>query len=159
MLNNESFFNSEEKKLEQKLLALIKILKEEDKFNVQNTMQMKYTHDFKNQELVNKDGDLFLIVDSLIRINNITTNSHNLHLRRHKVKLTSYNKQHMVVGRIEAELYSLFDKFNNRRITPRAFCDTFLDKIHPFADGNGRTCKIFFDDKIENFYKIYKKVT
>ena len=158
-MNNESFFNSEEEKLEQKLLALIKILKEEDKFNFQNTIQMKYAHDFKNQELINKDGDLFLNVDSLIRINNIITNSRNLHLRRHKVKLTGYNKQHMVAGRIEAELYSLVDKFNNRRITPRAFCDTFLDKIHPFADGNGRTCKILFNDKIENFYKIYKKMT
>ena len=44
MLNNESFFNSEE----EKLLALIKILKEEDEFNVQNTMRMKYARDFKN---------------------------------------------------------------------------------------------------------------
>ena len=44
MLNNESFFNSEE----EKLLSLIKILKEEDEFNVQNTMKMKYACDFKN---------------------------------------------------------------------------------------------------------------
>ena len=65
----------------------------------------------------------------------------------------------MDASRIEAELCSLVDKFNDRRITPRAFCNTFLDKIHPFADGNNRTCKILFDDKIENFYKIYKKVT
>ena len=65
----------------------------------------------------------------------------------------------MDVSRIKAELYSLVGKFNDRRITTRAFCDTFLDKIHPFADGNSRTCKILFDDKIENFYKIYKKAT
>ena len=32
----------------------------------------------------------------------------------------------------------------------------FLDRIHPFADGNDKTCKILIDDKIENFYKIYK---
>ena len=63
----------------------------------------------------------------------------------------------MDASRIEAELCSLVDKFNDRRITPRAFCNTFLDEIHPFADGNDRTCKILFDDKIENFYKIYKK--
>ena len=151
MLNNESFFNSEEEKLEQKLIALIKILKEQDEFNVRNAMRMKYACNFKNQELINKDRDLFLTVDSLIRINNIITNSHNLHLRRHNVKPAGYNKQYMDANRIEAELYSLVDKFNNRRITPRAFCDTFLDKIHPFADGNGRTCKILLDDKIENF--------
>ena len=134
MLNSESFFNSEEKKLEQKLLALIKILKE-DKFNVQNTMRIKYACNFKNRELINKDGDLFLTVDSSIRINNIITNSHNLHLRHHNVKPAGYNKQYMDVSRIEAELYSLVDKINDRRITSRAFCDTFLDKIHPFADG------------------------
>ena len=157
MLNNQSFFNSEEEKLEQKLLTLIRILKVEDEFNVQNTMRMKYECDFKNQELLNKDGDLFLTVDSLIRINNIITNSHNLHLRHHNVKPAGYNKQYMDVSRIEAELYSLVDKFNDRRITSRAFCDTLLDKIHPFADGNGRTYKILLDDKIENFYKIYKK--
>ena len=157
MLNNESFFNSEEQKLEQRLLALIKILKEEGELNVQNVMRMKYARDFKNQELINKDRDLFLTVDSLIRINNITTNSHNLHLRRHNVKPAGYNKQYMDASRMETELYSLVDKFNDRRITSRTFCDTFLDKIHPFADGNGRTCKILFDGKIENFYKIYKK--
>ena len=151
MLNNQSFFNSEEEKLEQKLLTLIRILKVEDEFNVQNTMRMKYECDFKNQELLNKDGDLFLTIDSLIRINNIITNSHNLHLRRHNVKPAGYNKQYMDVSRIEAELYSLVDKFNDRGITSRAFCDTFLDKIHPFADGNGRTCKTLFDGKIENF--------
>ena len=151
MFNNESFFNSEKEKLEQKLLALIKVLKEEDEFNVQNAMRMKYARDFKNQELINKNRDLFLTVDSLIRINNIITNSHNLHLRRHNVKPAGYNKQYMDVSRIEAELYSLVDKFNDRRITSRAFCDTFLDKIHPFADGNGRTCKTLFDGKIENF--------
>ena len=157
MLNNESFFNSEEQKLEQRLLALIKILKEEGELNVQNVMRMKYARDFKNQELINKDRDLFLTVDSLIRINNITTNSHNLHLRRHNVKPGGYNKQYMDASRIETELSSLVDKFNDRRITSRTFCDTFLDKIHPFADGNGRTCKILFNGKIENFYKIYKK--
>ena len=128
MSNNESFFNSEEEKLEQTLLALIKILKEEDEFTVQNVMRMKYAHNFKNQEFINKDGDLFLTVDSLIRINNIITNSYNLHLRRHNVKHAGYNKQYMNASRIEAELYSLIDKFNDRRITPRAFAIPFLIK-------------------------------
>ena len=137
----------------------MQIFKEEDEFNVQNAMRMKYARDFKNQELINKDGDLFLTIDSLIRINNIITNSHNLHLRHHNVKPAGYNKQYMDMSRIEAELYSLVDKFNDRRITTRAFCDTFLEKIHLFADGNGRTRKILFDGKIENFYKIYKKMT
>ena len=126
MSNNESFFNSEEEKLEQKLLALIKILKEVDKYNVQNTLRMKYAHDFKNQELINKDEDLFLTVGPLIRINNIITNSYNLHLRRHNVKSSGYNKQYMDVSRIEEELYSLVDKFNNRRITSMASIIRYL---------------------------------
>ena len=54
MSNNESFFNSEEQKLEQKLLALIKILKKEGEFNVQNVMRMKYAHHFKNQDLLTR---------------------------------------------------------------------------------------------------------
>ena len=157
MLNNESFFNTEEQKLEQKFLALIKILKEEGEFNVQNVMRMKYARDFKNQEFINIDRDLFLTVDSLIRINNIIINSHNLHLRRHNVKPAGYNKQYMDASRIETELYSLIDKFNNTKTTSRTFCNTFLDKIHPFADGNRRTCKTLFDGKTGNFYKIYKK--
>ena len=65
----------------------------------------------------------------------------------------------MDVSRIEAELYSLADKLNDRWITPRAFCDTFLDKIHPFVDRNSRTCKILFNGKIENFCKIYNFVS
>ena len=46
-------------------------MKEEGEFNVQNVMRMKYARNFENQELINKDGNLFLTVDSLIRINNI----------------------------------------------------------------------------------------
>ena len=59
--------------------------------------------------------------------------------------------------RIESELYRLVDQFNERQITPRRFCDIFLDKIHPFAAGNGRTCKILFEVKIQHFDEFYKK--
>ena len=77
----------------QNLDALMQILKKEDEFNIENGMRMKYARDFKNQELINKGGDLFLTVDSLFRINNIITNSYNLHLRQHNVKPAGYNKQ------------------------------------------------------------------
>ena len=60
----------------------------------------------------------------------------------------------MDTSRIEVKLYQLVDQWNDRRI-PRHFY-VFLDRIHPFADGNDKTCKILIDDKIENFYKIYK---
>ena len=104
--------------------------------------------EFKNKELVNKDGDLFLTVDSLIRINNYITDSHNIQLRQINVKPAFYDKQYMDFTKIESELYRLGDQYNERIIIPRIFCNSFLDKIHPFADGNGRRCKILFEDKI-----------
>ena len=42
----------------QNLDALMQILKKEDEFNIENAMRMKYASDFKNQELINKGGDL-----------------------------------------------------------------------------------------------------
>ena len=141
----------------QKLNALFKILEEEDELNDINAIRMVNAREFKNQELINKEGDLFLTVDSLIRVNNLITGSHNMHLRQINVKPAFYNKQYMDFTRIELKLYRLIDQFNERKITPRTFCDIFLDKIHPFADGNGRTCKILFEDKIQNFNEIYKK--
>ena len=137
--------------------ALLKILNEEGELNNKNLFQMMLARQFKNKELINKDADLFLTFDSLIRINNYITDSHNIQLRRINVKPAFYNKQYMDFTRIESELYRLVDQFNERQITPRTFCDIFLDKIHPFADGNGRTCKILFEDKIQHFDEFYKK--
>ena len=80
-----------------------------------------------------------------------------MQLRQINVKPAFYDKQYMDFTRIEAELYRLVDQFNERKITARTFCDIFLDKIHPFADGNSRTCKILFKDKIQHFDEFYKK--
>ena len=141
----------------EKLDSLFKILNEEGELNNKNLFQMMLARNFKNKELVSKDGDLFLTVDSLIRINNYITASNNTQLRQINVKPALYNKQYMDFTRIESELYRLVDQFNERQITPRRFCDIFLDKIHPFADGNGRTCKLLFEDKIQHFDEFYKK--
>ena len=134
----------------QKLQSLIKILDEEKELNNINLIRMISARTFKNKELINADGDLFLTVDSLITINNYITGSRNIQLRQVNVRPAFYfNKQYMDFTRIESELYKLVDQFNERKITPRTFCDIFLDKIHPFADGNGRTCKLLFKDKIQ----------
>ena len=61
--------------------ALLKILNEEGELNNKNLFQMMLARQFKNKELVNKDGDLFHTIDSLIRINNCITDSHNIQLR------------------------------------------------------------------------------
>ena len=130
-----------------KFESLLRILNEENELNHINFIRMINACEFKNKELINKDGDLYLTVDSLIRINNYITDSHNIQLRQINVKPAFHDKQYMDFSKIELELYTLVDKFNERQITPRIFCNIFLDKIHPFSDGNGRTCKILFEDK------------
>ena len=130
-----------------KFESLLRILNEENELNHINFIRMINACEFKNKELINKDGDLYLTADSLIRINNYITDSHNIQLRQINVKPAFHDKQYMDFTKIESELYTLVDKFNERQITPRRFCNTFLDKIHPFSDGNGRTCKILFEDK------------
>ena len=130
-----------------KFESLLRILNEENELNHINFIRMINACEFKNKELINKDGDLYLTVDSLIRINNYITDSHNIQLRQINVKPAFHDKQYMDFTRIESELYTLVDKFNERQITPRCFCNIFVDKIHPFSDGNGRTCKILFEDK------------
>ena len=42
------------------------------------------------------------------------------------------------------KLYQIIDQFNERKITPTKFYLILLNKIHPFYDRNGRTCKILF---------------
>ena len=130
-----------------KFESLLTILNEENELNHINFIRMIKACEFKNKELVNKNGDLYLTVDSLIIINNYITGSHNIQLRQINVKPAFHDKQYMDFTRIESELYTLVDKFNERQITPRCFCNMFLNKIHPFSDGNGRTCKILFEDK------------
>ena len=126
---------------------LVKILKEEGELSSKNLFQLMLAVQFKNKELLNQDGDLFLTVDSLITLNNFVTDSNNVQLRQINVKPAFYDKEYMDFSKIETELYLLVDKFNERQISTRTFCDVFLDKIHPFLDGNGRTCKILFEDR------------
>ena len=48
---------------------------------------------------------------------------------------------------VVCSLYILIDDFNERHITSREFCERFME-IHPFLDGNGRTCKLLFVNQI-----------
>ena len=133
--------------MDENLKFFIRILEEEDELNNENLYQLMLASQFKNKELLNEDGDLFLTVDSLITVNNYVTGSNNIQLRQINVKPAFHNKQYMNFSQIESELYVLVDKFNERQITARCFCNKFLDEIHPFSDRNGRTCKILFEDK------------
>ena len=45
---------------------------------------------------------------------------------------------------IEDKFYQITDQFNERKITSTNFYSILLNKIHPFYDGNDRTCEILF---------------
>ena len=102
------------------------------------------------KNLVDTDGSMYWTVDSLIEINNIT-GSNNINFRKVNVKPYGFNKMYMDKELIEGKLYQIIDQFNERKITSTEFYSILLNKIHPFYDGNGRTCKILFanDDIIK----------
>ena len=126
---------------------LVKILIDEKELMVTNLERLIQGRIYKDTELITKDNDLLLTVDSLITLNNIVTGSHNLSLRSVNVRPAFHKKQYMDFTKIEFELYKLVDAFNDRYITIRQFYHIFLNEIHPFLDGNGRTSKLLFEDK------------
>ena len=123
---------------------LFLILREEKEISYDNFKRIINAYIFARQELISDEGDLFFTVDSLITINNIITNSNNLHLRSVNVKPLGCEKIYMDFTKIESELYTLIDQFNDRFISKRYFFRKFLDEIHPFLDGNGRLIKLCF---------------
>ena len=82
--------------------SLLKILIEENELNYKNFIRLMIANNFKNRELINKDGDLFLTVDSLITINNFITGANNIQLRQVNVKPAFYDKQYMDFNQIES---------------------------------------------------------
>ena len=136
---------------------LIKILKEEGELTKKNLFQMTLGLQFKNNELLNEDGDLFLTVDSLITLNNYVTDSHNILLRQINVKPAFHNKQYMDFTMIETELYTLVDRFNNRQITPRVFVIYFLIKYIHFQMVMAEHVKFYLKTDTK-FYQILKMI-
>ena len=51
---------------------------------------MKDALEYRNKYLKNKDGNMFLTVDSLINLNNLITGSNNLELRKVNVRPAGY---------------------------------------------------------------------
>ena len=54
--------------------AITKVLKEEKEHNDVNYFYMKQAVDCKEKYLQNKDGDMFLTINSLIVVNNLINN-------------------------------------------------------------------------------------
>ena len=120
------------------------ILLKEGEFTNHNYDLMQAALEYGNAYLKDKNGELFLTVNSLITLNNVITSSKNLFLRDLNVKPAGSDKMYLEKTLIEPALYQLVDEFNERKLTHDQFCNMFLDLIHPFRDGNGRTCKILF---------------
>ena len=129
---------------------LVKILIDEKELMETNLERLIQARIYKDKELITADNDLLLTVDSLITLNNIVTGSQNLSLRSVNVRPAFHKKQYMDFTKIEFELYKLVDAFNDRYITIRQFYHIFLNEIHPFLDGNGRTCKLLFEDRLDD---------
>ena len=87
---------------------------------------------------------MYLTVDSLIEINNLVTSSNHITLRKVNVKSYGFDKMYMEKELIEDKLYQMIYQFNEKKITSTKFYLILLNKIHPFYDGNSRTCKILF---------------
>ena len=94
--------------------------------------------------LVDSENNMFLTVDSLVDIKNITTCSNDIFLRKVNVKPCEYDKMCMDKDLIDNKLYQLTDHFDERKINHWDFYLELLDNIHPFYYGNGRTYKILF---------------
>ena len=80
---------------------------------------------YKNTYLKNKNGDLFLTMDSSIRLNNIITGSRYIGLRDINVKSAGYSKIYMDKSSVEAALYRLVDQFIDRIISHKSFWRIF----------------------------------
>ena len=80
------------------------ILLEEDEFINLNYDLMQSTLEYQNTYLKDKNGELFLTVDSLITLNNIITNSRNLFLRNVNVKPGGFDKMYLDKTLIEPAL-------------------------------------------------------
>ena len=84
---------------------LIRILNEENELTDLNLTRLKKALAYKRQ--LGKERIIYLTMDSLITINNIITNSNNLHLRKVNVKPAGSDKQYMDFYSIEPALLGL----------------------------------------------------
>ena len=87
---------------------------------------------------------MYMIVDSLIDINNIITSSNNIILKKVNVKPYGCDNMYLDKNLREDKMYDLIDQFIEIKINDRKFYFASLDNIHLFYDENGRTCKILF---------------
>ena len=85
---------------------------------------------YLKNNLIDIDGSIYIRVVSLIEINNITTVSNNITLRKVNAKPYGFNKMYMNKELIDDKLYQLIiDQFNERKVTSTKFRSVLLNKI------------------------------
>ena len=104
---------------------LTKILIEEGEFNEVNLNRLTSAYIFKKKFLTTSNNDLYLTFDSLIEINNLIINKHSQNLPQTQVKPSGYNFQYMHFSKINTNLQSLIDRFNDRQLTKTTFLKVF----------------------------------
>ena len=77
--------------------------------------------EFTEIYLVDSDGGIYLVVHSLIGINNIITSSNNVTLRKPNVNSYRFDKRNMDKELTGDKLYQIIDQFNERKITSTNF--------------------------------------
>ena len=120
------------------------ILISEKEFTETNYKRLQKALVYIENNSIDSYAGIYLTVDSLIEINNTITGPNNITLRKVNVKPYGFDKMYMDKELIQDKLYEIIDQFSKRKITSTRIYSIFLNKIHPFYDGNGRTCKIQF---------------
>ena len=90
--------------------------------------------------MIDSDDNLYLAVNPLIEINDRTTGSNNITLRKVSVKPQVFGKTYMDNDQVEDKHY----QFNERKTTLVNFYSISLNKIHLNTDGNRKTCMIIY---------------
>ena len=124
--------------------VLTKMLVSEKELNDNNFERLKKSIDIHKKNIFDSNNNMYLTVNLLIDISNIITVLNNITLRKGIAKPYGYDKTYMDKNLMEDKLYELIDQFHERKTNCRDFYFAFLGNIHPFYDGNGKTCKILF---------------
>ena len=97
------------------------ILISEKNFTKTNYKKIQKALVYIENNLIDSDGGMYLTVDSLIELNNITTGSNNITLRKFNLKPYGFDKTYIDKELIEDKLYQIIHQFNERKITSTKF--------------------------------------
>lgn len=91
--------------------------------------------------LIDFDSNMYLTVDYFKEKYNKITGSKNINLIKVDVKPYRLGKMYMDKDLIKYKLYQLTDQFIEKKITSINLYSIPLNKINPFYDENGWTCR------------------